>query len=297
MRHITALLGCLPLLASAIATAQVARPSDREVEKLIAQTSENAEQFERALDRDLKRSTLRGPNGEVNVENFLKDFKTNLERLDERFTGKYAASSELLVVTRGAESIDKYMASQPPSLKGRSEWDVFKSSLNSLTAAYGTTFPVTEGNPPRRMNDLEIQEAADKAVKSAGDLKKSLSTVYGKEDKEGIKAAGVQIDAVTKAAKGLKARVDSSKPASGEAAVFAESVKQVRTTIGDRPLPANAKTASDGLTASLGKVEQAFGMEPPAAAMPTVAPASASPAATATPPVTATAEPPQAPTP
>jgi hypothetical protein len=283
MRILTVLLGSLLLLAFVSADAQIARPSDKEVEKLIAQTGESAEQFERALDRDLKRSTIRGPNGEVNIENFLKDFKTNLERLEERFTAKYAASSELVVVTRGAESIDKFMASQPPSLKGRSEWDVFKASLKSLTAAYGASFPVAEGNPPRRMNDLEIQQAADNAVKSAGNLKKALPTVYGKEDKTGIKTAQTQIDAMTKAAKGLKARVDDGKPASGEAAVFAESVKQVRSTIGERALSADAKTANDGITASLSKVEQAFGMDTPSVAPANAVTPAADPAAAATP--------------
>jgi hypothetical protein len=274
------------MMAFMPAGAQTARPSDKDVEQLIARSVTAAEQFERSLDGKLKSSMIRGANGEVHVANYLSDYRTNLQRVSDRFKPNYAASSEVLVVLRGGNDINKFMTSQPPSLKGRSEWDTYVASMRALAAAYGTTFPVVDGNPPRRMNDLEIQQAADDAVKSGSNLKKSLPTVYGKEDKTGIKTAQTQIDAMTAAAKGLKARVDDGKPASGEAAVFAESVKQVRTTLGERVLPADARAANDRITASLSKVEQAFDMNTSAAtsAVPAAVPA---PAPAATPPAAA----------
>ncbi len=244
------------------ALAQSARPSDRQVETLIEQTQKSAEDFDRALDRDLKKATVRGPNGEVAVSVFLKDFATDIDRMNERFDSKYAASAELVAVMRRAGDLDKFIDSQPPSLKGRSEWDTFTASLNELAGAYGSSFPVkADSPPPRRMNDLEIQQATDAAVKNGQSLRKSLSDIYAKDDAEGKKAAEAQIDAMTKAAKGLKARVDDGKPASGEAAVFAESVARVQSALGERVLTAPVKAAADGIAASLAKIEQAFGMQ------------------------------------
>jgi hypothetical protein len=165
------------------------------------------------------------------------------------------------MITKRAEGLDKFIDSQPASLKGRSEWDTFTASLNELAGAYGTTFPLKPDSPPRRMNDLEIQQASDAAVTNGQTLRKSLPSVYGKEDKESIKATEGHIDAMTKAAKGLKARVDEGKPASGEAVVFAEAVAKVQTALGERTLTADAKTAADGINGSLSKVEQAFGIQ------------------------------------
>lgn len=68
------------------------------------------------------------------------------------------------MIMKRAEGLDKFVDSQPASLKGRSEWDTFTASLNELAGAYGTTFPLKADSPPRRMNDLEIQQATESAV-------------------------------------------------------------------------------------------------------------------------------------
>jgi hypothetical protein len=242
------------------AFSQSARPPDSQVESLIEQMQKASSQFERALDRDLKRATIRGPNGEMQMEPFLEDFNTGIERLKDRFDKDYAASSELTALMRRATDLDNFIRSQPPSLKGRSEWDSYSSSLNALAAAYGSSFPMKEDNPPRRMNDLEIKQAADNAVKSGQSLKKQLSKIYGKDDDAARKTASADVDAMTKGAKGLKDRVDDRKPASGEAAVFAEAVKKLETTLGSKTLTPDATKALDGIKASFSKVEQAFGM-------------------------------------
>lgn len=261
MRIIAVTSLTLASLFSVAALGQSARPSDGQVEKLIEQTQKSEADFDRALDSNLKKAIVRGPGGEVTVSVFLGDFKTDIERMKERYAPKYAASAELVQIMRRAEGLDKFIDSQPASLKGRSEWDTFTASLNELAGAYGTTFPMKADSPPRRMNDLEIQQATESAVTNGGALRKSLATIYGKEDKDGIKTAEGNIDAMTKAAKGLKARVDDGKPASGEAVVFAEAVNKVQTALGERTLTADAKTAADGINASLSKVEQAFGMQ------------------------------------
>jgi hypothetical protein len=148
-----------------------------------------------------------------------------------------------------AGGIEKFIQSQPPTLKGRSEWDDFKASLQTLAAAYGSVFPVDESKPPRRMNDLEIQQAADSAIDHGSKLSRELSDVFTKEEKPARQTAEENIDAMQKAAKKLKARVDDGKPASGEAGAFAESARQVHSSLGSRTLSDDAKTASDGISA------------------------------------------------
>jgi hypothetical protein len=258
MKCMTGLVSAAMMIATLSANAQTARPGDRAVEDLIEQMEKSESQFVRALDKDVKRSTVRSASGEVDVSNFLEDFETNIKRLKDRFAREYSASAELKEVLRKAGDLEKFVQSQPPTLKGRSEWDAFKASLNELAGAYGSAFPMAADKPPRRMNDLEIQQAADAAVKNANELKKQLTIVFGKDDKQNIKTAQTDIDALTKAAKNLKARVDDGKPASGEAAVFAEAAKKLQSTLGDRPLAADAKTANDGITAALKKIAQAF---------------------------------------
>jgi len=260
MKRIVAIVFTLLAFLSGSVLAQSARPPDSQVESLIGQMEKAASEFERSLDKNLKKATIRSPSGEMQMESFLEDFNTNIKRLKDRFDKEYSASSELAALMRRATDFDTFIRSQPPTLKGRSEWDVYTSSLNTLAAAYGSAFPMKEDNPPRRMNDLEIKQAADSAVKSGSSLKSSLSKVYGKDEDEARKAAAAEIDAMTKGAKGLKARVDDKKPASGEAQAFTDAVKKLQTTLSTKTLTPEATKALDGINASSRKVEQAFGM-------------------------------------
>jgi hypothetical protein len=275
---IVALSACAVMALALPAGAQTARPGDRAVEDMIKEVEKSEQKFVRALDKDIKRATVRSASGEVDMEHFLDDFATSIKRLDERFDAKYSASAELTALMRSAGDLDKFIQSQPASLKGRSEWDEFKASLSSLAAAYGSAFPLDESKPPRRMNDLEIQQAADSAIDHGSDLKRELSDIFSKEEKATRETAESDIEALENASRKLKSRVDDGKPASGEAAVFSEAVKKLQATLGSRTLTEDAKTASDGIASAGAKVDQAFNIAPSA---PAAAPATDVPAAPA----------------
>ena len=88
----------LALSLSLTASAQVARPSDREVEKQIDAVQKSGKDFGRSLDPDLRRGTVRGKTTEVNVANFLEDFDAEIARLRDRFEQGYSARGEVINV-------------------------------------------------------------------------------------------------------------------------------------------------------------------------------------------------------
>ena len=65
------------------------RLTDPDVKALVARIEDARDKFDDALDSDLKNKVLRGPNGEVNVKNFLDDFQKNIDRLEERLKPDY----------------------------------------------------------------------------------------------------------------------------------------------------------------------------------------------------------------
>lgn len=249
-----AILGALP------AAAQIAaRPSDKTVVGHIDAVQKSIKQFERSLDSDLKRGTIRGASTEVNVENYLKDFSIDIDRLRKRFKSNYSASAELATVLEKADSIRRYVESQPATFKGRSEWDVAAAALNDLSGAYGTTFPLAEGTSPRRINDAEISQAADQVVKNASSYRKTLKGAFTKEESAARASAEKGADAVTNAAKALKSRIGSGKPASGEAAALGETLTAAEATVAGRTLPEGATTAWTAVKSAAAKIAQGFG--------------------------------------
>jgi hypothetical protein len=264
-RSILLSAGTLAFICSLMVSAQVARPGDRSVEKLIEGVQSSFREFERNLDSDLKRGTIRGKKTEVNVENYLDDFETDLKRLQERFEPQYSASSEVSTVLERANDIDAYIKSQPASLKGRSEWDAMAAALNGLAAAYDSKFPMPDDAPPRRINDAEVMQATDAVTKHATAYRKALKGAFTKEESAALQTAQKSVDALSTAAKNLKSRMKSGKPASGEAGVVAEKYAAVQTAVAGRTLPEPAVAPWKGIEAAVGKINQAFGVTKPAA--------------------------------
>src|SRR5262245_37589814 len=74
------------------------RLNDDEVKQLLERVHHDRDRFEDQLDGQLKRSTLRGPGGEVQVERYLDDLQDNVNRLRDRFSDSYAAEQEVTTV-------------------------------------------------------------------------------------------------------------------------------------------------------------------------------------------------------
>ena len=152
------------------------RLTDKDVKELLERIDNERDRFEDQLDGKLKRSIIRGPGGEVNVEKYLDDLQENVDKLKGRFTAQYAASAEVTTVLRQASDIHRYMSTLPPSFDGASEWNRLAASLGTLAAVYGTMLPLSEGQQGRRLNDGEVRKAADDIAKGADRFKKELDS-------------------------------------------------------------------------------------------------------------------------
>jgi hypothetical protein len=108
------LSACAALAVALLAAPAVRadRPTDKDVKDLIERLNHDRDRFEDQLDGKLKRSILRGPGGEVNVERYLDDLQDNVGKLKDRFTPQYAASQEASKVLRQSSDIQRYIAAR-----------------------------------------------------------------------------------------------------------------------------------------------------------------------------------------
>jgi hypothetical protein len=221
------------------------RLTDRDVKALVSRIEDARDKFDDALDDDLKQKVLRGPNGEVDVENFLNDFQKNIDRLEERLKPDYAASAEAGTLLRQGSAIDAFFRQHKPGTKGESEWNRLASALKTLAVAYGAAFPLPENAPVRRMGDGEVAEAAELLSKSASQLKKSLDADLKKNpavDKATRDEIIKEADDWSKEAKALRSRVKDGKPSSGEAQQVLSRASRLQSFIKNNQVPAAAST-------------------------------------------------------
>jgi hypothetical protein len=239
------------------------RMSDRDVNSLLERIDNERDRFEDQLDGKLKRSIIRGRSGEVDVERYLDDLQENVDKLKERFTPQYAASAEVTTVLRQGSDIQRFMSTQPPNLDGTTEWNRLARSLAELAAVYGTTLPLAEGQQARRINDREVEKAADDLAKSADRFKNDLDSSL-KKDKaisETTREAAVdEAEQLKRDAEQLASIVGDGRPASGEAQALLERAAKIRAASAGRTLSPAARTAWSEIESGLAKVAQAFNL-------------------------------------
>jgi len=260
-RILVAAIACCCLMPASWGEEMLARPSDQDIKKLAKNIEREERNFERALDSQFKRSVLRGPGGEIDVDKYLEDLSVAIERLAKRFTGSYSASTEAAEVLKRASFMNGYIRDNP-TLKGANEWDVFGASLQRLAAAYGTDFPLPDDAQVRRIGDGELVDASNAIAKFSRDFERVLgkSTQGIEELKEPVKKGGADLKSMAAVAKQLASRIRSGKPASAEARQLTAAREQVQVLVDEASMPDDVKTAWAAGESSFRKIDQAFGL-------------------------------------
>jgi len=263
MRHLF-LVVMTALAASSMhawADEPLARSTDKAVRKQIEAIADKQETFEKSLDGKFKKSIVRGPSGEVDVKAFLKDFASAVERMDERFSGKYAASAEAADVFDRATRMHRYVR-EHPEMKGANEWDGVAKRLGDLATSYNVTFPLAEGATPRRIGDGELADAAAEfaklAPKTADALKKAAKTVPALVD--AVESGTADLKAAVDASKTIKSRVSAGKAASAEARQLQALAGRIDTVVATSGAPDALTSSWTACAAALDKVLTAFGL-------------------------------------
>jgi hypothetical protein len=262
-RRVTALVAIVLVTMAPRASAQdVPRLSDNELQELLENLDHARDRFEDALDGDFKHSIVRGPRGEVQVNQYLDDLQENTKRLKDRYNSGYSASAEARTVLQQGTDIGRYMSRQPDSMKGRSEWDQLAGSLGTLARAYATTFPLSQEASVRRINDKEAAAAADVAVKAADQFKKVVGedATVPKAQRQVLKDRATAFANVTK---DVRSRLNDHKPGTAEARQMFDAYEQL-TNAASGASP-SAQSALGPVRASVETLRQAFGLIAPPA--------------------------------
>jgi hypothetical protein len=250
-------------VAASVAAAQPPQPSERrsdnDVKKLFESVNQARDRFEDQLDGKVKNGVLRSATGEMQVSATLHDFQKDIEKMKERFTDAYAASTEVEVVLRRGGGINAMMKEQPATLKGASEWERLGAELRLLAAVYGADFPLAEGAKVRRMNDAEVASAAGTVATQAEQVKRAVDSdkTLAKPDKQSLTT---DVNDVIKLAKTLQSKLKDGKPATADYRALKEKVASL--TAGERKLPPAVLTAIGTLRAPLDSIDRGFGAAP-----------------------------------
>ena len=260
MRALSWYLVVAALVAGTAARAEevFVRDSDKQIKSTVEKIRKDQSKFRGALAGDFKNSVVRSADGEFKVKDFLKDFDTATERVEQRFGGKYSASNEVQQLLQLGAKMHVVVRGNP-AMKGANEWDVLAGELNALAKSYGAKFPPETDAPIRRIGDAELEDALVAVTKATDGVKSELKKAQKSSPELVQRTTGTSadLDALKKASSTLKSRIASGEPATAEARQVFAIEESIRVALEGAP-PAVA-TAWAHVTTPLSKVVQAFG--------------------------------------
>ena len=259
---VTAFAGLL-LVAAPVRAAN--RLNDQDAQKLLQSIEQNRSKFEAALDTGLKNTTLRGPRGEVNTNEFFDDLQDQVKRARERFTSDYSASSEVVALLDYTSRLDTWVKGQAKAFKGSAEYAPFAADLRRLASAYNTTFPQPANGTARRINDAELVTAAANVEKYIDPFKKEFAaTLTSPNNKQVVGTSGPvaagRVDTLKANAHALNARLADKQKGVAEAQALIAQALSVAQDLSRYSLTPGTTTAWQPLRAELGKVAEGYEM-------------------------------------
>ena len=251
------------LLAAAPLTASADRLTDKQVDDTIDQVKKSYDRWKDGLEKaNMDDAVIRSAAGTTDVKQFLKGFKDDLDKLDDKFGSQYSAIPEATAVLRKGSDVERRYARQGGAAS--SEWTALSNSLGSLARAYGLAWPIESLDvQPTRLNDKELVarlESAARAVKTVedeADKAAGKDKAVAKPERERLKA---DLKSLETTVKDLRSRINDDKPGSAEAKTLLQRVTELQPRIAAlQAMSTPGKTAWNNVTGAAQVVSRAFG--------------------------------------
>jgi len=147
LRRIFAINFALAILLAGLTTMAQTRSyrgTYQSVRNLIYRIENRTDIFRNSLDSSLDQSGIDGTNVEDNLNMFVRDFDTAVERLKERFNSRQSTTADAQEVLNRAALIDRFMNRRRANVLDptvRQNWANLRTQLDQLAGVYGVTWP------------------------------------------------------------------------------------------------------------------------------------------------------------
>ena len=253
-------LVAIALLVGGAPAAAGERAYDGAVSKMIDAANSGLGKFTREMSGKAKGAKITRGETEVDISDFLEDFKTEGRRMNERFSQGDTGDQNVQEFLRKAKNADNFFARHPGFTGAETEWAALKPTIMGLASAYGIDW---EGDPAAwragRMRDSEIDsmiKGLDTQVKGVG---KSLGAAgkAAKVDKAALKSLTAQSKSLAGASSALKKAFSKKQPFSAAAGSYLAALGKVQDAASSLGI-ADSVPAMKSIADATGKISQAL---------------------------------------
>jgi DNA repair exonuclease SbcCD ATPase subunit len=222
-KHALAILAVISL-ACLSAAAQTGRPyrlTEQQIKNLLDRIEKGADRFRGSLKDALSDSRFDDTRSEDRINDFVKEFESATDRLEERFDDDRSATGAVEEVLRRAASIDSFMIRHSLSSRAQTDWASLRSNLDELARAYNVAWSWAGlTNRPYRISDAQLKNLLERIEKGADRFRDSLKDALSRSRFDDTRAED-DINQFVKdfeeASDRLEGRFDSKRSAASDA--------------------------------------------------------------------------------
>jgi hypothetical protein len=248
-----------------IATAPLAavdRPYDDTVDRLVDSACRRLDHFSNEMDSKAKGAKVTREGVEIDVSDFMKDWKGDCNLFQDRFGANDMASGNALDFVRKAKATEGFIARHPGFTGADSEWDDVRPAAIGLATAYNIDWDSDPATwKPVRSSDKAIGAMLAGVERQVKELGKSVNKAgkAAKVDKAALKGVSDSIAALGSSAKSFRSAFGKELPIGAAADGFFDRVTRVESGVAELGLGEATAAAMKPLAASAKNLGLAFG--------------------------------------
>jgi hypothetical protein len=180
--------------AGAQVSGQPYRITDREVARLLDRVKSKTETFRDSLKKALNKSRLDRTQREENINDYVKAFAEETQRLDDHFDHHKSTVADVDSVLRRAARINTFMMQHPLEGRVQGDWATLRADLELLAGAYNISWrwngesqmPISS-DLPYRVSDKQVEDLIHRIEAQSDVFRKTLDTALDQSRLDGTR--------------------------------------------------------------------------------------------------------------
>jgi hypothetical protein len=243
------------------------RLTDKEVKQLLNRIGKQSSQFRKELRSALNKSRLNGSAREDNINEFVKQFDREVDRLRDNFNHRRSAGPDVETVLQRALRVGRFMQRYPLTAKAQNSWTLLRNTLDDLARAYNVAWEWDRRYSPDvgpqvyRLSDREVEQLIHQMEEQSGRFRKSLDAALDRSRLDGT-AREDEINAFVKSfdqtVKTLHDHFDDHKSTAGDVEAVLNQAAQIDRFMRRNRLEDKARRDWSSLRARLDSLADAY---------------------------------------
>ncbi len=238
------------------------RMTDNQMRQLLQRIENRTNTFRRNLNNTINRSALRNTAQENEINRYVADFETEIDRLRTQFNNRQSTATEARALLERAALINNFMLNHRLRGPAQRNWQLIQSDLNQLAQTHNinwqwNTTPINVGH---RLSDTEMRQLVRRLDNRSDRFRNSLEQALARTNLPGTTEDAIkrQVKDFEDATDQLRKSIDSRQSAAAHVQEVLQRAAYLNTFMQNHRLDTRAESDWNLLRNDLNQLAGAY---------------------------------------